>query len=1203
MNKIKLIIALLTSIFCAGAHAGLLVEEAGKKLLPATEKKFFTTLFEERQERLASLKKTRAELQSTEKEFNNTINATLEQLKTQINTLEQNLKFDSDNEFLKRKLELLLERSQLLNDLKYSRSQVIALIDEHIKLIQEYLADPDLKKFVKERIGVDKSTYSFDDDLLNIHEMLLSREKDISILTEQEGNATVELENRKRACQASTEACNNKKEKKETPQSQQRNEILGLTARQKNDLIALDELLAQDRQAVDAMRLQEAENKLSLIKSKLIIARQQHDILKAMLSKIKPLTKISEADVAIALDELDKKKQQSFALKDEYRQHIEKLVAELKSKERELEVLSKRYNIPLGTVLDEWAKDPRRTVNAYIGFAHEATLNDEVLLLKRRKELLEAHVAFEEEKLRNESLRINVKDSFFKMINARFATEEQVTKEIKKYDIPRTEIKANLALYKERQNTLAIILNAQKKALENIDLKKKIAEQEKNTLFKEHENEYETYKNLLSEADNKIQEQIDIIGKINTVYTDILSKISNSNKHIDFINSELGSITIWYRPEHAISWEGIRNILPDAQLFLKDVKEYVSTLSFGVLMSKFNTFFDSPIELILFIFKVLLLLIFLLVIKIYLPHITSRLLAIEHVPFGIRWVSILTAVFLGFGIKHLISLVIWISLFLLLVLNPISDPYPYILFYLISIPYLLYLANRWMNYLVYFNEKYNYVFLSKDYQERFVIVVSSLVYATIIIVFFREAFILGNYHKSELPTILLAINFIIFQISAILLLSKDQIISLISTRSDFGKWIHDLVDTYYYLLQFFLIAIIVMSNPYVGYGRLVLYVLKRLLYTAIVLQLLIWINEWFKRVSSRIFFYFDVDDEIARDRFYYAKTWYGLLVVIMLGVVSFIGLLIIARIWNWPEALVKVSNWSDVMYWIKTPFLLQTTKAPISLLSIFKVIGFIFGGSLIAFIINRFVLRRIYDILLVDAGIQNTISSLIRYLVIITAIFFGFHAVGLGEIVLYLVGGLILGIGWVIKEPVSDLIAYFIIIVQRPLKVGDYIYIDEGNSGIVRRITPRSVELRRKNSTSVIVPNVIITTRPMTNWNYARGFIAFEDIMVTVPYKVDPERVRELLIRVLDESKVILKNPRPIVRLENFSELGFVFMVRGYLSSNHTLDMWDIASEVRFAIVKRLYEHGIQLACPVRIIMTGNGAAEMVETLKNVKKD
>ena len=126
-------------------------------------------------------------------------------------------------------------------------------------------------------------------------------------------------------------------------------------------------------------------------------------------------------------------------------------------------------------------------------------------------------------------------------------------------------------------------------------------------------------------------------------------------------------------------------------------------------------------------------------------------------------------------------------------------------------------------------------------------------------------------------------------------------------------------------------------------------------------------------------------------------------------------------------------------------------------------------------------------------------------------LFLDSNAVGLGDQVWYLIAALILGIGWVIKDPAADLIAYFIFIVQRPIKVGDYVYIDEDTNGVVRRITPRSVEIRRKNSTTVIIPNVQVTSRTVANWNHARGFIAFDDIMVTIPYKVDPEQVRELI--------------------------------------------------------------------------------------------
>src|SRR5260221_629720 len=110
-------------------------------------------------------------------------------------------------------------------------------------------------------------------------------------------------------------------------------------------------------------------------------------------------------------------------------------------------------------------------------------------------------------------------------------------------------------------------------------------------------------------------------------------------------------------------------------------------------------------------------------------------------------------------------------------MHQVSDPYPAIILYLLVIPYLLYLANRFIHYFNQFNTNHDHIFLAKDFQRRFIMVFSTLIYATIVIFFFREAFLIAHYQKSELPTILLAINFIIFQISLIFLIAKEHILS------------------------------------------------------------------------------------------------------------------------------------------------------------------------------------------------------------------------------------------------------------------------------------------------------------------------------------------------------------------------------------------------------------------------------------------
>ena len=49
----------------------------------------------------------------------------------------------------------------------------------------------------------------------------------------------------------------------------------------------------------------------------------------------------------------------------------------------------------------------------------------------------------------------------------------------------------------------------------------------------------------------------------------------------------------------------------------------------------------------------------------------------------------------------------------------------------------------------------------------------------------------------------------------------------------------------------------------------------------------------------------------------------------------------------------------------------------------------------------------------------------------------------------------------------------------------------------------------------------------------------------------------------------------------NLMHVGYMFMVRGYVSSAYTLDQWDIASDVRILIVQKMRAHNIELAVPI----------------------
>jgi small-conductance mechanosensitive channel len=154
-------------------------------------------------------------------------------------------------------------------------------------------------------------------------------------------------------------------------------------------------------------------------------------------------------------------------------------------------------------------------------------------------------------------------------------------------------------------------------------------------------------------------------------------------------------------------------------------------------------------------------------------------------------------------------------------------------------------------------------------------------------------------------------------------------------------------------------------------------------------------------------------------------------------------------------------------------------------------------------------------------------------------------------------------------------------LVQRPIKVGDYIKIDAEIMGVVKKISPRAVILRLKNSVTIVVPNSIILKTALFNWNHTRGYIAFDDIIFSVPFSVDPAEVKNILYQAVLANPDVLRVPEPVIRLDDFSERGYTFMVRGYISSGNTMNQWMIASDVRILIVSALRTKGIEVAQPV----------------------
>ena len=1182
MKRFNKIFSLLIIFFSHGFlyGGGLVKKVVEKQLKSGQEKPIFKSITQDQEEQLGQLKKQKKVLGAEEKKFLASVEKELAGVKEKIIAVEAELERDAGNEFFSKRHTILSGIRAALNDIRRAREGRLKKTEDHIKLLEKAIQDPDFIAYKRE-LKLHAGPYSFE-DLENARQKVSSQGETVEQLKKRKEHLQKDLQTAQQALATTRAEHAEKRQKQETlaqplGAEETSKELFGLSADQKIELVSIEIQRAEKRERRAEAAVQERETELALVTFELSLELARLKELERMLRKIKTSIIVTADQLQVAHAALEKQKQTMAAIKAQYNEQINGISRKRNKDETKLEELSKRSGITADKALTDWVKDPRETVESYLGLYGVGVLDAYIQQLEAQEKNLEAKIKFESIKVDYASLLAAVKESYYKIALRKFVAEEQIAQEINSYSTKAAEIKTKIKSYTAKQDeTNATITKLQNEVLERLRVRRADVQQKRNTLFKGHTKEFGRVVSLITEAEKHIDERIKALRDTSKIYGNIIGLLTKKLAHNSFILGELESITIWYRPEYAISWQGIQQILPDLQHFLSDVQTYLAQASVYRLVGTIRDSFRQPFQFLFFLLNIAFLLLLFGGIRLYLPGIEQKVLSVQTDHSGMRIFLLAISLLLGLVARYFVLIAVWVGAFALLKFYAISDHYVYILFYLGSIPYVLYLCNRCIRYFTSFNARHDYVFLTQEFQHRFIIIASTLLYATTAVVFFREAFILAQYHRSELPTILLAINFIILQISLIFLISKEQIVSIIPAKPEVWTWARELIDRYFYLILLFVITVIVMSNPYVGYGRLVLYILSGLLYTTALVRLLFWGHKWFKRGASHIFFSHRAD--MVRERFTNAKTWYGLSIILSFLLFAFIGFVFGAKIWDWPIAF------SDVFVLLQEPLLLKGTTSPITLISVFQLIVFILSGFFTAFCINRFVLKKTFDLMLVDSGVQHAAASITRYLIVFAAILLGFQSVGLGGLVTYFAAVLI-GLGFIIKEPLSDLFAYFIILVQRPVKIGDYIKLDEETGGVVRKITPKSVMLRRKNSTTIVVPNSSFISKAIINWNYTRNFIAFNDIIITISYNEDPAKVKEVLTGIVDAHPNVLKNPKPIIRLDDFGEYGFKFMVRGFLSSTYTLDQWDIASDIRFEIVKTLHEHKIKIALPVRVLV------------------
>ena len=180
----------------------------------------------------------------------------------------------------------------------------------------------------------------------------------------------------------------------------------------------------------------------------------------------------------------------------------------------------------------------------------------------------------------------------------------------------------------------------------------------------------------------------------------------------------------------------------------------------------------------------------------------------------------------------------------------------------------------------------------------------------------------------------------------------------------------------------------------------------------------------------------------------------------------------------------------------------------------------------------------------------------------------------------FLTGAIAIGLGFGAQNILNNFISGWILMGEQPVRVGDFIEIDQF-VGVVERIGNRSTRIRRVDGVHLLVPNSQMLERVVVNWTLIDNEIR-TSLRVGVAYGSSPQQVSELIEQAVRAQDDVMEEPSPTVIFEDFGDNALIFEAIFWSKVGGERALRQIRSNIRFKISELFAAADITIAYPQR---------------------